>query len=451
MDIKQHLKTNVNLAVPVMMSQFGQVMVGVADNMMVGQVGYIPLAAASLGNAIFFFVMVFGLGMSFAITPLVGFAHGEGNLKQGGQVLRHGLVVNTILGFILLALLLLSVNYMHLFGQEEIVVEQARPYTLVIAFSILPFLVFQTFRQFSEGLSMTKVPMAVSVSMNILNIMLNYLLIFGKFGFPELGLLGAGIATLIARSGMAIIMTIYVLRNRRFKPFLVAMGLNNLDRGMIRELLRLGVPAGFQFLFEVGAFSMAAIMMGWISAQALAAHQIAINLASITYMTVSGLGAAAAIRVGNQLGRRDYRTMKRAALTLVAMGVSLMMVFAAIFVFARDYLPLMYNDDLQVVTIAASLLIFAALFQISDGVQVISLGALRGMKDVKIPTLITFIAYWIVALPLSYFLSFKLDYGPEGIWLALTLGLTIAAVWVILRFIRLANLKIVADQERKSS
>jgi MATE family multidrug resistance protein len=185
-------------------------------------------------------------------------------------------------------------------------------------------------------------------------------------------------------------------------------------------------------------------MMGWIGAQALAAHQIAINLASITYMTVSGLGAAAAIRVGNQLGKRDYHTMKRAALTLVVMGVVLMIIFAAIFVIAREYLPLLYNDEVEVVAIASSLLIFAALFQISDGIQVISLGALRGMKDVKIPTVVTFFAYWIVALPLSYYLSFVLDYGPEGIWLALTLGLTIAAIWVIFRFIRLANRRIAA-------
>ena len=428
-----------------MMSQFGQVMVGVADNMMVGQVGYIPLASASLANAIFFFVMVFGLGMSFAITPLVGFAHGEENFKECGQVLRHGLVVNTLLSFVLLGLLLITVNYLDLFGQEQVVVEQAKPYLLVISFSIIPFLIFQSFRQYSEGLSMTKVPMAVSVSMNILNIILNYLLIFGKFGFPELGLLGAGIATLIARTGMAIIMGFYVLSNKRFKPYLVALGLNNLDMGVIKDLLRIGVPGGLQFLFEVGAFSMAAIMMGWIGAEALAAHQIAINLASITYMTVSGLGAAAAIRVGNQLGQRNYKTMKNAALTLVAMGVVLMIIFAAIFIVGRDYLPLLYNDQPVVVSIASSLLIFAALFQISDGVQVISLGALRGMKDVKIPTLITFIAYWLVALPLSYYLTFVLDYGPEGIWLALTLGLTIAAIWVILRFIRLANQRIAAN------
>ncbi len=442
MRLKEHLKINVNLAVPVMAAQLGQVMVGVADNIMVGQVGYIPLAGASLGNAIFYFFMTFGLGVSFAITPLVGFADGEGNKKQCGQVLRHGLFVNSILGVLLFILVLGSANYLHLFGQEQAVVELAIPYMYVIGLSMIPFLVFQSFRQFSEGLSMTKVPMVVSVSMNVLNIILNYLLIYGKFGFPELGLLGAGIATLIARTIMAIVMIAYVLGSRKFTPYLVGLGLKNLDYKLIKDLLRIGVPAGFQFVFEVGAFSMAAIMMGWINASTQAAHQIAINMASISYMTVAGLGAAAAIRVGNQLGKKNYKVMKKAALTLMAMGTVLMVVFATGFILGKDMLPLLYNDQPEVVSVASSLLIMAALFQLSDGVQVISLGALRGMKDVKIPTLITFLAYWVVALPLGYVLAFKYDYGADGIWFALFLGLTIAAVWVFFRFIRLANKQI---------
>ena len=446
MTIKDHLKTNVNLAVPVMASQLGQVIVGVADNMMVGQVGYIPLAGASLGNAIFFFFMVFGLGVSFAITPLVGFAHGQGDKKQGGEVLRHGLFINTILGVILFVVVMIAANYLHLLGQEAAVVEQATPYMFVIGFSMIPFLVFQSFRQFSEGLSMTKVPMVVSVSMNVLNIILNYLLIYGKFGFPELGLLGAGIATLISRIMMAVVMVVYVLSSERFKPYLSGLGLKNLNIKLIKDLLRIGVPAGFQFVFEVGAFSMAAIMMGWISASTQAAHQIAINMASISYMTVSGLGAAAAIRVGNQLGKKNYKTMKKAVLTLVAMGIALMIVFAIVFILGRDVLPLLYNDKVEVVKVASSLLIIAALFQISDGVQVISLGGLRGMKDVKVPTWITFFAYWVVALPLGYVLAFKYDYGADGIWFALFLGLTIAAIWVFLRFIKLANRQIESQQ-----
>ncbi len=448
MTIKEHLKINVNLAVPVMASQLGQVLVGVADNMMVGQVGYIPLAGASLGNAIFYLFMTFGLGVSFAITPLVGFADGQGDKKQCGQVLRHGLLVNTILGFLLFAAVMVAADYLHLFGQEQAVVEQATPYMFVIGFSMIPLLIFQTFRQFSEGLSMTKAPMVVSVSMNVLNIILNYILIYGKFGAPAMGLVGAGIATLISRIVMAIVMVIYVLSNKRFKPYLSGLGLQNLDFTLIKDLLRIGIPAGLQFVFEVGAFSMAALMMGWIGAPTQAAHQIAINMASISYMTVSGLGAAAAIRVGNQLGKRNYKTMKNAALTLIAMGTALMVVFAGVFIIGKDALPLLYNDKPEVVSIAAGLLIIAALFQISDGIQVISLGALRGMKDVKIPTIITFISYWLIALPLGYVLAFNYGYGADGIWFGLFLGLTIAGVWVFIRFIKLANKQILETSIR---
>lgn len=445
MTIKQHLKTNVSLAVPVMASQLGHVLVGVADNMMVGQVGYIPLAGASLGNAIFYFFMTFGLGVSSAITPLVGFADGEGKKKECGQVLRHGILVNTLLGFILFGLVLVTAQYLHLFGQEEAVVEQAIPYMFVIGFSMVPFLIFQSFRQFSEGLSMTKVPMVVSVSMNVLNIMLNYVLIYGHFGAPAMGLIGAGIATLISRIIMAIVMVVYVLSNHRFMPYLSGLGLKNLNFNLIKDLLRIGVPAGLQFVFEVGAFSMAALMMGWIGAPTQAAHQIAINMASISYMTVSGLGAAAAIRVGNQLGQKNYKTMKNAALTLISMGTALMIVFAAIFIVAKDALPLLYNDKPEVVSIAAGLLIIAALFQISDGVQVIALGALRGMKDVKIPTMVTFLAYWVIALPMGYILAFNYNYGADGIWFGLFIGLTVSGIWVFFRFLRLSNRQITSS------
>lgn len=442
MTIREHLKTNIHLAVPVMMSQLGQVMVGVADSMMVGRVGYLPLAGASLGNAIFYFFMTFGLGVSFAITPLVGFADGEGNKSEAGKVLKHGLVINTLLSIVLFGLIMIMVDYLGYFGQEQRVVEQAVPYLTVIGFSMIPFLVFQTFRQFSEGLSNTRVPMMVSVSANILNIILNYILIYGKFGAPALGLLGAGIATLISRIVMAIVMAVYILNTQKFKPYLSDFKWKGFDFKVAKDLLRVGVPAGFQFIFEIGAFGLAAIMMGWISAGTQAAHQIAINMASISYMAVSGLGAAAAIRVGNQLGKRDYRTMKRAALTLIAMGVTIMSFFALIFILFNHSLPLLYNDNEEVVQIAANLLIIAALFQLSDGVQVIALGASRGMKDVKIPMVITFVAYWVVALPMGYLLAFKLNYGANGMWYGLFVGLTIAAVLVLLRFIKLANKRI---------
>ncbi len=444
MTLKEHLRTNIHLALPVMASQLGHVLVGVADNMMVGRVGYIPLAGASLGNAIFYFFMTFGLGVTFAITPMVGFAHGRNQPRECGKVLRHGLYVNTSLGLILLIGVMIIAHFLSYFGQQPEVVEQATPYLMTIGLTLLPMMVFQSFRQFSEGLSITRVPMMVSVSMNILNVLLNYVLIYGKLGFPALGLLGAGIATLIARTGMAVLVVIYVLIDSRFKPYLAGFGWRGLDKKMIRELLRIGMPAGFQFVFEVGAFGVAALMMGWISAATQAAHQIAINLASITYMTVSGLGAAAAIRVGNQLGRGDYRTMRTAGLTLVGMGTALMAFFAMVFIVGKHFLPTLYNDNPQVLQIASSLLVIAALFQLSDGIQVIALGALRGMKDVKIPMFITFTAYWVLALPLGYVLGFKTAMGPAGIWTGLLLGLTFAAVWTLWRFNHLALKKIAA-------
>ena len=434
MTLKEHLRINLNLAVPVMMSQLGQVMVGVADSVMVGQLGPVPLAGAALGNAIFFFFMTFGLGVSYAITPIVAVADGEGDLRKCGSTLKHGLLVNMVLSIILLVMMLTANRYLDFFGQEPAVVEETQPYLYIISLSIIPFLIFQSFRQFTEGLSMTKLPMVISVSANILNVILNYIFIFGKLGVPAMGLYGAGLSTFISRIVMAVAMMAYVLWHQKFKVYWQEVRWRRIDLSMIRELLNIGVPAGLQFVFEVGAFGFSAIMMGWMGAKVQAAHQIAINLASISYMAASGLAAAAAIRVGNQLGKKDIPTMRKAAQTLQGMVIVFMGVCAAIFVIWNEDLPRLYIDDPEVISIASTLMLFAALFQLSDGVQVVGLGALRGMKDVKTPTLFTFIAYWVIALPLGYYLSFVLDFGPSGIWFALSLGLTVSAVLVFIRF-----------------
>ena len=435
-----------HLAVPVMMSQLGQVMVGVADSVMVGQLGPVPLAGAALGNAIFFFFMTFGLGVSFAITPMVAVADCEGDKGKCGSVLKHGFIINTLLSLLLLGALVITNMFLDNFGQEPVVVEQASPYLLMIGYSMLPFLIFQSFRQFAEGLSLTKLPMMVSVGANILNVILNYMLIFGHFGAPAMGLLGAGIATLISRIVMALVMMIYVIRSKRFEVYWQGIHWKRLNFPMFREILSIGIPAGLQFVFEIGAFGFSAIMMGWLGAKVQAAHQIAINLASITYMAASGLAAAAAIRVGNQLGKKDILTMRKAAQTLQAMVIVFMGLCALLFVLGRSFLPELYIDDPEVLSVASTLMIFAALFQLSDGVQVVGLGALRGMKDVKMPTVFTFFAYWVIALPLGYFLSFVLDYGPSGIWFALFLGLTVSAILVFIRFNRMSRKLLINEQ-----
>lgn len=430
------------LAYPVMLSQLGQILVGVSDSVMVGQLGTAPLAGVSLGNSIFILFLTFGIGISYGITPLVAKADGEKNNKLIIEILKHGFLVNVITGIVLISLLSITAFVFPYLNQPEEVIVLARPYFIVISFSIIPFMIFQVFRQFAEGLSLTRQAMMITVSGNVLNIFLNYLLIFGKLGLPAYGLLGAGIATLIARIYMALAMILFVLYGKYFKQFWAHFSRRGLDKHLIKNILNIGLPSGMQFIFEVGAFSLAAIMVGWLGASSLAAHQIAINLAAITYMMATGLAAATTIRVGNQLGRKDYKSMRMAGLTGFYMSGIFMGVNALILIFGRFYFPTLYIHETEVIEIASTLIFIAALFQLSDGLQVVGLGALRGMADVRIPTLITLIAYWVLALPIGYFLGFRLDLGASGIWIGLLTGLTITAVLLLIRFNRLSNMKL---------
>ncbi|MDH5475625.1 MAG: MATE family efflux transporter [Cyclobacteriaceae bacterium] len=429
-----HFRKNFTLAYPVMLSQLGHVMVGVADNMMVGRLGAVSLAAASLGNAVFFMLLTFGIGVSYAITPLVAEADGEGNKEKIIQVLKHGLVINGVTGVILFVLVLLGGQGLYFMNQPIKVVEFAIPYLAIITFSIVPFMFFQTFRQFAEGLSNTKQAMYITVSSNIINVVLNYIFIYGKLGFPAMGLLGAGYATLVSRIVMAIAMGLYIYRNKRFTIYRGGFYFGGYMNKMFKKMLNLGIPAGMQFSFEVSAFAGAAIMIGWISAEALAAHQIAINLAAISYMMASGLSAAATIRVGNQLGRKDIVMLRRAGFSIYMMVTIFMLIWAVIFIVGRYFLPSLYIDNQMVIEQAAGLIIIAGLFQLSDGIQVVSLGVLRGLSDVKIPTWFTFIAYWGLGLPIGYYLGFVANWGAEGIWYGLLIGLSAVGIALFIRF-----------------
>jgi len=431
---KNHFKRNFSLAYPVVLSQLGHVLVGVADSVMVGKVGIEPLAAASFANSIFFLLLTFGLGVSYGMTPFVAAADGENDSKKIGILLKHGFLINNSLSIVLLGVLLYLSQVLQIFNQPQAVYELAGPYLQIIALSIIPFMMFQTFRQFVEGLSLTKQAMYITVGANVVNIGLNYVLIYGKFGFPAMGLNGAGLATLIARSLMAIFMFAFVVSQPRFRTYWQSFGFRDYSASVIRNLLKIGIPAGLQFIFEVGAFAIAAIMIGWLGAVPLAAHQIAIKLASISYMMATGISAAATIRVGNQLGRKDIKTMRRAGFTSFAMVILLMSAAALLFILGRNFFPTLYVSDGQVIHLASALIIIAGLFQISDGVQVVGLGALRGMADVKIPTVFTMIAYWVLGLPVGYYLGFTLEMGATGIWYGLLLGLTASAVLVLWRF-----------------
>ncbi|MFP4091585.1 MAG: MATE family efflux transporter [Cyclobacteriaceae bacterium] len=429
--LKIHFRKTSLIAYPIVLSQLGHITVGVADSVMVGELGTEPLAAVSLANSIFSLVLMFGIGVSMAITPLVAAADGEGDLKKSGRIFRHGLAINLLASLVLGLLILLGTQLLPLLEQPERVVELAIPYLLIITSSLLPFMLFQTFKQYAEGLSRTRTAMFITLSANLLNIFFNYLLIYGKWGFPEMGLNGAGVATLISRILMLIAMVVYVKRASWFNQKIT---MKKLQKTLMVRILKIGIPTGFQYVFEVGAFSTAAIMMGWLGAQALAAHQIALNLAAVSYMMVTGIAAASTVRVGNQLGKQDIPNMRRAGFSAFLMGLMLMTSSAVLFVSGKYFFPSLYIDEPEVIELAGSLLIIAAFFQLSDGVQAVALGTLRGMADVKIPTIITLIAYWVVGLPVAYLLAFPLELGPHGIWYGLLVSLTIAAVLLVSRF-----------------
>ncbi|MEM8965747.1 MAG: MATE family efflux transporter [Bacteroidota bacterium] len=434
-----HIKKTFLIAYPVMLSQLGHILVGVADSIMVGELGTQPLAAVSLANSLFGLVLMFGIGLSIAITPLVAAADGEGNIQQVGRVFQHGAIINLIAGFVFCGLVIGSGQLLPYMNQPTQVVGFTIPYLNLLAYSLIPFMVFQTFRQFAEGLSFTRTAMIITLSANGVNVGLNYLLIYGYWGFPELGLNGAGVATLIARILMAVIMAAYVLRARWFPVMVLSFA--QLRQVLFIRMLKIGIPTGLQYIFEVGAFSFASIMMGWLGATALAAHQIALNLAAVSYMVATGLAAAATVRVGNQLGRKDFINLRQVGFSAIVMSLVLMSLSALAFITLNHWLPSLYIDEIPVIELAGSLLIIAAFFQLSDGVQAVALGALRGMADVKIPTIITLVAYWVIGLPVGYGFAFGLGWGPQGVWVGLLLSLTIAAVLLTIRFHRVSRQK----------
>jgi multidrug resistance protein, MATE family len=433
-NFKDHLRKNFLLAFPVMLGHLGHVMVGVADSIMVGQLGSAQLAAVSLANGLFMVLLAFSIGFSSAITPLVALAEGEQDQPKAAQFFNHGFMLNAVLGIVFSLFFFIGAPLIKFLNQPEDVVALTIPYFQIISLSLIPFMFFQSSKQFAEGLSKTRQAMYIIVFSNLLNIFFNYLLIFGKAGLPALGLMGAGWATLGSRVFMAMLMNAYVFLNLIYRPYIYFFQLKHFYKNTFRRIVSIGLPTGFQYIFEVGAFSMAVVFMGWLGENEQAAHQIAINLASISYMLAAGIAAAATVRVGNQLGRRDKDTLRAAGFTSYLMSIALMAIAAIIFITGRYFLARLYIDDEVVIELAAQLLVIAAFFQVSDGIQVIGLGALRGMADVKIPTIITLIAYWILGLPIGYLLAFKLGYGAHGIWIGLLTGLTVAAILLSARF-----------------
>ena len=417
-----------------MLGQLGHVLVALADNLMVGQLGAAELAAVSLGNSLIFIALSLGIGFSFAITPLIAEADGANDIDAGRDYFQHGVIMCTLNGILLFFLLLLAKPILYALNQPPEVVALAIPYMEIVAFSLIPLMTFQAFKQFADGLSQTKYAMYATLVSNIVNIIFNYLLIYGFWIFPRLELEGAAIGTLISRFFMLWFLWFILKRKTKFAQYFTTFKRDHLNKNVFKRLFALGFPTALQMFFEVAIFTATIFLAGILGTNPQAANQIALNLSSMTFMIAVGLGVTATIRVGNQKGMHNYKELRRIALSTFLLIFIIQSIFALMFILTKDILPTFYLDNVEVIVLASQLLIVSAIFQLSDGIQVVVLGALRGLQDVKVPTIICFIAYWIIGFPISYYFGKAEQLGSMGIWLGLLAGLTASAIMLYIRF-----------------
>ena len=435
--------TNLKLAYPVIVGMLGHTVVQLIDNIMVGQLGTAELAAVSLGNSFVFVAMSLGIGFSTAITPMIAESFGAKNHNKVRYIFVHGLILCFGLGVVLGSLVLWAQPLLSQMGQSNEVVALAKPYLFWVALSLVPLVGFQGLRQFAEGLFQTRLAMNATLMGNVINVLLNYLLIFGLHGFPELGVEGAALGTLFSRWTMVLFMAINVKNKRGFKRYNRKLFRVKLKKSLFKRIFSLGLPSALQMFFEVTFFTSAIWMSGLLGKNPQAANQIALNLSSMTYMVAIGVGVTAMIRVGNEKGRGDFTALRRVAVSTFLLIFLMSSLFCLFFIATHDLLPWLYldgnapeisSDVNEVVEIASNLILIAAFFQIADGLQAVVLGSLRGIQDVIIPAFLIFISYGAIGFPISYYLGLNTEWATYGIWIGLLTGLILSALLLVLRF-----------------
>ena len=439
----REFKYNIKLAYPVMIGMLGHTFVQFVDNIMVGQLGTAELAAISLGNSFVFIGMSIGIGFSQAITPLIAEADGAKKDKDISGIFEHSFLICIILGLVLFLLVFLNRNLLYSMNQPIEVVELASPYLFWVSFSLISIVTFQSFRQFADGLSFTRAAMYSTLVGNVINVILNFVLIFGFWIFPKLGVEGAAIGTLISRLCMLTFIIFYLKLHKKLSKYIIRFFPTKVEIERVKKILYLGLPSALHSFFEVAFFISAVWMSGFIGKNSQAANQIALNLSSMTYMVALGVGVAAMIRVGNQRGMMNFKKLREVAISTLLLIIIIDIFFCLVFLIFNDLLPLLYldpsdpsnlNDVNQVLSIASKLLIVAGVFQLFDGIQAVVLGALRGMQDVNKPAIIIFFSYGILGFPISYFLGFYTSLAMVGIWIGLLSGLFFSSLFLFLRF-----------------
>lgn len=431
---KRYYKDILRLAGPVILTQAGQILVQLFDNAMVGHLGALPLAAVSFSGTVFNMLFMLAMGMTFGLTPLVGEMYATSNHRVSAQYLQNSILLYGGMGLIIFGLMMGAVPLMGYMGQPAEVVAMAVPYYKYVAWSVLPFTIFAAFKQFLEGIGNTKVAMAIVITSNAFNILFNWLFIYGNWGFPEMGATGAGLATLLSRILTPILIITYFWKRDSFHRYFMLFSWKNFSWTRIRALIGVGWPISMQMFMEISAFALTGIMMGWLGTVELAANQIASIISNLAFLILISISSSVTICVSHAYGRKNLHEIKQYAGAGYRLALMWNGIIAVVFLLLRNYIPLIFNTDPEVVRLASVLLLFVALFQIPDGLQAISIGILRGVQDVKIIMLIAFVSYIVVSLPIGYVCAFVLGMEAAGLWVGLIFGLSVAAVMGIWRY-----------------
>ncbi|KAA6432785.1 MATE family efflux transporter [Dyadobacter flavalbus] len=438
--MKEEASQTLKLAIPIIIGELAQMALHLIDSAMVGAISYKQLAAAALVINAMNIPFVIGIGMTISVSQMVSMANGRNDPKMVSHYLFNGFCLCALTALAISLTLVFGKDLLHHLGQDPEVVTLAIPFMQLMGLSIIPMLLFMTLKQFADGLEHTRTAMFLSLAGMPVNILLNWLLIYGNWGFPRLELEGAGWATLITRSGMFLALAVVILKHKTFQKYMAVRSTQwYLNAKTWRELLHIGVPSSLQIGMEAGAFAISGIIIGTLGAVSQAAHQIALSSASFTFMVSMGLAQAGSIRVSNAFARANWAKIfvigKSTVLTALIYGTFCAITFAAF----RNILPNAFNKNNDVIQLAALLLLFAAVFQISDSTQAIGAGLLRGIKDVKTPTVLIGIAYWVIGIPVGYVLAFRFGMGASGMWLGLILGLTMASIFLLTRFFKMTK------------
>ena len=438
-DYLRELRPTLALAAPIVVGQVSQMLMGVTDSVMIGQAGTVPLAASAFGGNIFNIFYVFGIGWMIPVSIFVSRARGSGEPAEAAEYLRHGLALALVIGLAEFAVMALLATQLHRFGQPPEVLEIVTPFYLLFAASIVPVLVYLALRQFAEAMGHPWVPMFIMLAGVGLNALLNWIFIHGRLGLPALGLTGAGISTLVSRTVGALVILLWLSRYPAIREAWPRSWRGAFSRERFRRMFGLGAPAAGMLLFETTAFAFSGIMVGWLGAVPLAAHQIAITCASFAFMVPLGLSIAAGMRMSRAAGAGERHRLRPIAFGITGLGVVVMAAFALSFRIGGEFIARRFVEDAAVIALAVQLLGIAAIFQMADGVQVIAAAALRGIMDARVPAVITLVAYWVIALPLGYGLGFAAGRGAAGVWVGIAGGLSFAAVFLVARLARLTR------------